>query len=229
MSKTKTRYSQIILKISGEAFVAPKTLNLVVRQILDAYRLRTKIGIVVGGGNFMRGKMATDMDRLTADRIGLIATVANGLLLESALKPLAKVCHLSALPVPNIVEPYSQDRALEILKNGHLLVLSGGTGNPYFTTDTAAALRAAELKADILIKGTKVAGVYSADPKKDPKAVKYDKISYSQTLKQDLKIMDATAFTLCQENQIPIVVLNIFEPNSLKKVLVGKKIGSMIC
>ena len=177
----------------------------------------------------MRGKTVAGVDRRIADRIGLISTVINGLFLENLLNKSTNVLHLSSFPIPGIVESYSQERALNTLKSNHLLILSGGTGSLYFTTDTAAALRAAELAADVIVKGTKVDGVYSADPQKNPKAVKYDKITYAQALNRNLKILDSTAFALCQENKIPIIVINIFKPHSLKMVLSGKKIGSKIC
>jgi uridylate kinase len=229
VNKDKLAYQRIVLKISGESFSSSENLKSISRQIIDARKLGVEIGVVVGGGNLIRGKTATGIDRRIADRIGLLSTIVNGLLLENALKKSAKVIHLAAFPIKGIVEPYSQEHALECLKSHQILVLSGGTGSLFFSTDTAAALRAAELEADAVIKGTKVDGVYSADPHKNPKAVKFDKISCSQALNQDLKIMDSTAFTLCQENRIPIVVIDIFQPNSLKKVLLGKKIGSMIC
>lgn len=229
MNKKKSCYNRIILKISGEAFSSQELLKKIVGQIIDAYKFGTAIGVVVGGGNLIRGKAALDIERKIADRIGLLATLVNGLILENLLKKIAKVRHFSALSVSNIVEPYSPEYAMESLKAKHILILSGGTGNLYFSTDTAAALRAVELNAEVLIKGTKVDGVYSTDPQKNPKAVKYDKITYQQALSQDLKVMDNTAFALCQENKIPIVVINIFQPKSLRKVLLGKKTGSVIC
>lgn len=232
-SHPTARFKRIILKISGEAFSSKEKLNSILDQIMAAFELKTEIGIVVGGGNLMRGKIATladsNLDRGVADRIGLISTIINGLLLENSLKRMAKVLHLSALPIPNIVEPYSQKRAMESLKSNYLLILSGGTGNLYFTTDTAAALRAAELSAAILIKGTKVDGVYSDDPQKNPKAKKYDQLTFSQAINQNLQVLDNTTFVLCQENKIPIGVINIFQSGSLKKFLLGKKVGSIVC
>lgn len=229
MSKEKLLYQRIILKISGESFSSAENSKLISRQIISAHRLGTEIGVVVGGGNLIRGKTVSDIDRRIADRIGLISTIINGLWLESTLKRLAKVIHLSSFPIPGIVESYTQERASDLLKSKYIVILSGGTGSLFFTTDTAAALRAAELEADIVIKGTKVAGVFSADPQKNPRAIKYEKISYAQALKQNLQIMDSTAFALCQENRIPIKVIDIYQPNSLKKVLLGKKIGSIVC
>lgn len=229
MSKTKLAYQRIILKISGESFASEENLKPVCRQITDAHKLGVEIGVVVGGGNLIRGKLVTDIERNIADRTGLIATIINGLLLENALMKWSKLKHLSCLPISGIVEGYSREKALEYLKSNHILILSGGTGSPYFTTDTAAALRAAELGADSVIKGTKVDGIYSDDPKKNPGAIKYEKISYHQVLKQNLQVMDRTAFALCQENRIPIIILDIFQVNSLKKLLAGKKIGSIVC
>lgn len=229
MNKDKPAYHRIILKISGEVFLSSENLKLICRQIIDAHNLGTEIGVVVGGGNIIRGKTTIGIDRKIADRIGLLSTIVNGLILENALKKSAKVIHLAAFPVKGIVKPYSQEFAIESFKSNWILVLSGGTGNLFFSTDTAAALRAAELGADAVIKGTKVDGVYSTDPQKNPKAVKYGKITFAQALNQELKIMDSTAFALCQENRIPIIVINVFQPNSLKKVLLGKKIGSAIC
>ena len=229
MSKEEPYFKRIILKISGESFSTLENSKLISRQIIDAHRMGVEIGIVVGGGNLMRGKTVTGIDRLIADRIGLISTTINGLFLENLLNKAANVLHLSAFPIPGIVESYSQEHALNCLKSKRLLILSGGTGVLYFTTDTAAALRAAELEADVIIKGTKVDGVYSADPKKNPRAIKYDKISYAQALNRNLKVMDSTAFALCQENKITIIIINIFKPHSLKMALAGKKIGSKIC
>jgi uridylate kinase len=229
VSKKGSCYQRIILKLSGEAFSSQQSIELIGNQILDAAKLGMEIGVVVGGGNLIRGKSAAGIERKIADRIGLIATLVNGLILENLLKKSAKVRHLSTLPIHSIVETYLPELAIDALKTKHILVLSGGTGNIYFTTDTAAALRATELNASLLIKGTKVDGVYSADPQKNPSAVKYDKITYKQALSQDLKIMDSTAFALCQENKIPIAVINIFKPKTLKKVLLGEKIGSIIC
>jgi uridylate kinase len=229
VNKNKPAYQRIILKISGESFSSSENLKLICRQIIDAHKFGTEIGVVVGGGNLIRGKTAAGIERRIADRIGLLSTIVNGLLLEDALKKSAKVVHLAAFPIQGIVEPYSQEQALESLKLNRILVLSGGTGSLFFSTDTAAALRGGELEADAVIKGTKVDGVYSADPQKKQNAVKYDKITFTHALNQELKIMDNTAFALCQENRIPIIVINIFQPNSLKKVLLGKKIGSVIC
>lgn len=229
MSKDKPVYKRIILKISGEVFSSSGNLKSISQQIIDAHKLGAEIGVVVGGGNLLRGKTATGIDRTIADRAGLIGTIINGLFLENTIKKTAKVNHLSSIAIPGIVEQYSQERALDYLKLKYILVLSGGTGSLYFTTDTAAVLRAAELNADLVVKGTKVDGIYSADPKKNPNAVKYDKISYAQALNQNLKVMDSTAFALCQENKIPLIIINIFQADSLRKVLTGKKIGSIIC
>lgn len=229
MSKKKTPFHRIILKISGESFSSSENLKIISGQIIDTHKLGTEIGIVVGGGNVIRGKTVSGIDRKIADRIGLISTITNGLLLENILKKSAKLSHFSSIPISGIVEAYSQEEALDRFKSRHILILSGGTGSLYFTTDTAAALRAAELDADVIIKGTKVDGVYSDDPHKNSKAIKYDRISYAQALNRNLKVMDSTAFALCQENKIPIIVINIFQTNSLKKVLSGKKIGSIIC
>lgn len=229
MSKEKSYYSRIILKISGESFSSAENSKLISQQIIDAHKLETEVAIVVGGGNLIRGKTVTNIDRRNADRIGLISTIINGLWLEDILKKQSKVIHLSAFIIPGIVESYTQERAIDYLKSKYIVILSGGTGSLFFTTDTAAALRAAELKADVVIKGTKVDGVFSTDPHKHPRAIKYDKITYAQALKLNLKIMDSTAFALCQENKIPIKVINIFQPNSLKKVLLGEKIGSIVC
>lgn len=229
MSKKKTPFHRIILKVSGESFSSSENLKLISGQIIDAHKSGAEIGVVVGGGNVIRGKNVSGIDRKIADRIGLISTIINGLLLENSLKKSTKVTHLSSLPIAGIVKTYSQEAALDRLKSSHILILSGGTGSLYFTTDTAAAIRAAELDADVIIKGTKVDGVYSADPQKNSKAIKYDKISYAHALNRNLMVMDTTAFALCRENKIPIIVINIFQTNNLKKVLAGKKIGSIIC
>ena len=194
-----------------------------------AARDKTRLAVVVGGGNILRGRDTTDMDRTVADRAGMIATSINGIRLTEALNHLVPAVHLSAFGIPSFVERYTVERGRAELDAGRILVLSGGTGNPFFSTDSAAALRAAELNLDVILKGTNVKGVYSADPKKNPRARFYAELTYEQAIEEKLAVMDLAAFTLCMERRIPIHVFDIDRPKAIIETIQGKPIGSRIC
>ncbi len=224
-------FPRIVLKVSGECFNSDPDTNLLLQQIESIQTTVIETSIVVGGGNVLRGRdaPAVNIDRIRADWIGMLGTVISGILLENALQRIGlPSAHLSALPLAGIVEPYTIPSARSHLAQKRILVLSGGIGNPFFSTDTAAALRACELGAAALLKGTTVDGVYSSDPKKDPQAQRYATLSYEEALAKDLQVMDATAFSLCRNQHIPIVVFNILESGSLKKVIAGETTGTVI-
>lgn len=225
------KYKRILLKLSGEALMGkgsygidPETAARVSREVKHAREIGTDVCIVVGGGNIFRGikGAAEGLDRSTADHMGMLATVMNALALQNALEQEGVDTRvLSAIPMASVSEPYIRRRAIRHLEKGRVVIFAAGTGNPFFTTDTAAALRAAEMGCDALLKGTQVDGVYNADPKLDPTAVRYEKLSYIDVLRQDLKVMDASAISLSRENNIPIVVFSIHAENELVKVLQG--------
>lgn len=222
-------YQRILLKISGECFSQKRLLASVVTQIAQAARSSTKLAVVVGGGNIIRGKTAHQIDPIAADRAGMLATVINGIRLADALQHSTPVQHFAAFAVGDFINPYNADRARKNLAEGKVLILSGGTGNPFFSTDSAAALRAIELKLDIILKGTRVGGVFSADPKKNPKARFYSRLTYEEALSKELAVMDLTAFALCQTHRIPIIVFDISQPGAILKIIRGEKIGSYLC
>lgn len=230
MSQTPL-YKRILLKLSGEALMGngsygidPETAARVSREVKQARAIGTEVCIVVGGGNIFRGikGAAEGLDRSTADHMGMLATVMNALALQNALEKVGVDTRvLSAIPMASVSEPYIRRRAIRHLEKGRVVIFAAGTGNPFFTTDTAAALRAAEMNCDALLKGTQVDGVYNADPKLDPSATRYEKLSYMDVLSQDLKVMDASAISLSRENNIPIVVFSIHTENELVNVLNG--------
>jgi uridylate kinase len=229
-----TKYNRIILKLSGEFFgnddktFNEPAINYAVEQILQAKNMGTKIGVVVGGGNIMRGRDAAWLDTIDADLCGMVGTVINGVVLHSLLESKGQRVKLSSgLVVEGIAAKFSKSTDLEFFDSGGIVIFVGGTGNPLFTTDTAAALRAAEFRVDMLIKGTKVAGVYSADPMTNKSATFYKEISYEQVIKKHLKVMDLAAFNICRDAGIPIYVYNFFE-HDLRGVLSGRKIGTII-
>ncbi len=226
VSKT---FPRVLLKISGECFLDEALIASVVNQLTRAVRADVKVAVVIGGGNIIRGRTAALNDPVAADRAGMLATVINGIRLTHLLNQKVPACHLAAFPVGEFIEGYRVERARAELTAGKVLVLSGGTGNPFFSTDSAAALRAAELKMTAILKGTKVPGVFSADPEKNPKARFYPRLTYEQALAENLQIMDTAAFALCREKRIPIVVFDIKEPDAILKIIRGKKIGSWIC
>ncbi len=226
------RFKRVLLKLSGEALMGdgsygidPVTANRVSQEIKRAREIGTEVCVVVGGGNIFRGikGAAEGLDRSTADHMGMLATVMNALALQNALEKVGVDTRvLSAIPMASVSEPYIRRRAIRHLEKGRVVIFAAGTGNPFFTTDTAAALRAAEMNCNALLKGTQVDGVYNADPKKDPSAVRYDRLSYMDVLRQDLKVMDASAISLSRENNIPIVVFSIQTQDELVKVLQGE-------
>ncbi len=228
---TEPKYKRVLLKLSGEALMGngsygidPETAARVSNEIQQARDIGTEVCVVVGGGNIFRGLKgaAEGLDRSTADYMGMLATVMNALALQNALEKIGVDTRvLSAIPMASVSEPYIRRRAIRHLERGRVVIFAAGTGNPFFTTDTAAALRAAEMNCNALLKGTQVDGVYNADPKEDPSAVRYESLSYMDVLKQDLKVMDASAISLSRENNIPIVVFSIHAQNELVNVLQG--------
>jgi len=232
-------YKRILLKLSGEALagpngfgIDPNAAHFIAERVQAIHELGVQVAIVIGGGNLWRGEMGVrrGMDQSTADHIGMIGTVMNGLALQDALERLGvKTRVQTAVEMNKVAEPYIRLRAVRHMEKGRVVILGGGTGNPYFTTDSAAALRASEIAADIVIKATKVDGVYSADPKKDASATRYDRLSYQDVLDRRLKIMDMTAFTLCQENHMPIMVLDFWQPDALLRAVQGDySVGTLI-
>lgn len=233
-----TKYKRVLLKLSGESLmgsqnygIESKRLQEYAGQIKEIVDLGVSVGIVIGGGNIFRGLKGTEsgFDRINGDYMGMLATVINSLALQSALESngvKAKV--LTAIKMDPIGEMYSKTKTLEALENNTVVIFSAGTGNPFFTTDTASALRAIEMKAEVLLKGTRVDGVYTADPEKDPKAQRYDELSFNEVISKELKVMDMTAFTMCKENNKEIVVFNMDKVGNLKKVIFGEKIGTLI-
>ena len=234
----KNKYQRILVKISGEAFsgedafgIEPEPLKKLGEELKSAIGQGVQMAVVVGAGNLFRGSVVSKegIDKTTADYMGMVATVINGLALQSIMERLGVSTRLqTALEMRQLAEPYIRRRAIRHLEKGRLVIFAGGTGSPYFTTDTAAALRAIEIRAQIILKGTKVDGVYSADPKKVKTAKRYQRLSFGEVLKNDLNIMDATAISLCRENKIPIIVFDLFRKGNLKKVLEGAEIGTLI-
>lgn len=233
------KYSRVLLKLSGESLagdqnhgISTRILDEYARQIVEIVSSGCEAGIVIGGGNIFRGLSGTEsgFDRVKGDQMGMLATVINSLALESAIKKAGgKAMVFTSIRMEPVGELYNRDRVVEALRNGTVCILSGGTGNPFFTTDTAAALRAVETGADVLLKGTRVDGVYTADPEKDPDARKFDNISFEEVIDKRLKVMDSTAFTMCRENDMPIVVFDMNVPGNLMKVVKGNAIGTLIC
>jgi uridylate kinase len=229
---SKLKFKRILFKVSGEAMMGDqqfghdvKAIQKICQQIISAHKLGCEISVVVGGGNIFRGvsKAAEGMERVTADYMGMLATCINGLALQSALeKHNIPTRMLSAIPMNNVCEPYLKRRAARHLEKKRIVIFAAGTGNPFFTTDTAAVLRAVEMNCDVILKGTQVDGVYSADPKLDKNATRYDKLKYIDVIKQDLKVMDQTAITLAKDNKLPIIVFSIKEQNALEEVILGK-------
>lgn len=232
------KYHRILLKLGGESLAAednfgidPDAADALAAMVKVIYDLGVEIAIVIGAGNLWRGKDGLDhgMDRATADHMGMLATVMNALALADALGRIGVDTRVqTAIEMKSVAEPYIRGRAIRHLEKGRVVILGAGTGNPYFTTDTAAALRAMEIDAELLVKATKVDGVYEADPQTDPTARRFETITYIDALSQGLKVLDGTALTLCMENQMPIVVLNLWQTNSLKKTVLGESVGTLI-
>jgi len=231
-------YGRILLKLSGEALmgdqsygVDPAVADRIATDIAEIQSLGVEASIVIGGGNIFRGLAASarGMDRSTADYMGMLATVINALALQDALeKHDVPTRVLTAIEMRSVAEPFIRRRAIRHLEKGRVVVFAAGTGNPYFTTDTAAALRAMEIKADVILKGTKVDGIYTADPVKDPTATRYERVTYIQVLQERLQVMDATAVSLCMDNKLPIVVFNLKTPGNIRRVVMGEKIGTTV-
>ncbi|MCA1927036.1 MAG: UMP kinase [Calditerrivibrio sp.] len=234
----KSIYDRILLKLSGEALMGEQNYGIdgdvvkfIAGEIKEALETGVTIGIVVGGGNIFRGvsESAKDMDRVSADYMGMLATVINSLALQNALENIGVPTRVqTSIEMRQIAEPYIRRRAMRHLEKNRVVIFGAGTGNPYFTTDTTATLRASEINAQVVLKATKVDGVYTADPKKDKNALKYDKISYLDVLNKNLKVMDSTAISMCMDNKIPIIVFDLYGKGNLKKILSGEKIGTIV-
>ena len=231
-------FRRILLKLSGEALlgsrgfgVDPETVHRIAQEVHDVHQLGVQVAIVVGGGNFIRGVAASaqGVDRVVADHMGMLATVINALALQDALEKRGSPTRVvTAIEMREVAEPFIRRRAIRHIEKGRVVVLAGGTGNPYFSTDTAAALRAMELKAEVILKATKVDGVYDADPKKVPGAKMFAQIKYLDVLSRGLAVMDTTAISMCMDNSLPIIVFNLNVPGNLGRVVLGEKIGSLV-
>lgn len=238
MAVQKPCYGRILLKLSGEALagdrgygIDPAVLSGLATEIKEVLELGVQVAVVIGGGNIFRGMAAASsgMDRAGADHVGMLATIMNSLALQDALEQIGVVTRVqTAIEMKEVAEPYIRRRALRHLEKGRVVILGGGTGNPYFTTDTAASLRAMEIGADVILKATKVDGVYSADPVKDKDAVRYPELTYLDVLKKGLKVMDATATSLCMDNDLPIIVFQLSCRGNIKKVVLGEEIGTIV-
>ncbi len=234
----KAVYKRMLLKLSGEALmgeeefgIESQAIETYAKQIKEVYDMGIELAIVIGGGNIFRGLSGSDqgIDRVTGDHMGMLATVINSLALQNAIERLGVPTRVqTAIDMPKIAEPFIKRRAIRHLEKNRVVIFGAGTGNPYFTTDTAAALRAIEIDADVVVKATKVDGIYDKDPKKFDDAVKYDVVTYDECLAKNLKVMDATAISLCRENNLPILVFNLLEEGNLRKVITGEKIGTKV-
>ncbi len=232
------KYKRVLLKLGGESLASPSGYGIdvseaesIARRIKEVYDMGIEVAVVIGAGNLWRGKQGLDrgMDRATADYMGMLATVMNAMTLMDALERTGIDTRVqTALEMRTVAEPYIRRRAIRHLQKGRVVILGAGTGNPYFSTDTAAALRAMEIGADVLIKATKVDGVYDADPKQNPDAVKFDKLSYIEVLNRRLNVMDSTAISLCMDNEMPILVLNLWDRSALKGALLGEQVGTIV-
>ena len=237
-AKSVPRYARILLKLSGEALMGdgkygihPPTLAQISREVAEIHGLGVQIAVVIGGGNIFRGvaASASGMDRASADYMGMLATVINGLALQDAFEKQGLPTRvLTAIEMSQLAEPYIRRRAVRHLEKGRVVIFAAGTGNPYFTTDTAASLRAMEIHAEVILKATKVDGVYTADPKKDPTATRFKSLSYIDVLKKNLKVMDSTAISMCMDNDLPIVVFDLLTAGNIKRVVVGEAIGTLV-
>lgn len=232
------KYHRIMLKIGGESLAGPSGIGIdatqaqdIARRIKEVRELGVDVSIVIGAGNLWRGRVGQEMgmDHATADYMGMLGTVMNALALMDALEHQDVVTRvMTSIEMKTVAEPYIRRRAIRHLEKGRVVIFGGGTGNPYFSTDTAAALRAMEIEADVLIKATKVDGVYDCDPKKNPNAIKFDSLTYIDTINKRLEVMDSTAVTLCMEHKLPILVLNLWDENALKQALFGQKVGTLV-
>lgn len=232
------KYKRILLKLSGESLmgdqefgISPAMLQLYSNSIKELHDLGIEVAVVIGGGNIYRGLQAADagIERTQGDYMGMMATVINGMALQSAVESTGVTTRLvTAIEMKEIAESYIRRRAVRHLEKGRIVIFAAGTGNPYFTTDSAAALRANEIEADVILKGTRVDGIYSADPEKDPNATKYDNLTFMEAIQKGLNVMDMTAFTLCKENDLPIIVFDINDPKNLTRIVRGEHIGTLV-
>jgi uridylate kinase len=233
-------YQRIVLKLSGEALrepggrdnISPPVVRDIAERVKEVHDLGVQVAVVIGGGNIWRGLTAANrgMDRTTADYMGMLATVINGMALKSALEELGVQTRVqTAIEMKNVAEPFILGRAIRHLELNRVVIFAAGTGNPYFSTDTTAALRASEIRADVILKATKVDGVYDRDPNQDPSAKRYEQVSYTQALTQRLQVMDSTAFSLCMDNKIPIIVFDMNKPSNIRDAVLGRKIGTLVC
>jgi uridylate kinase len=235
---TRPGYKRILLKISGEALMGdagygidPKVASRLAREVREISELGVEVALVVGGGNIFRGLKASaqGMDRASGDYMGMLATVMNAVALQDALEKEGKFTRvMSAIEMREVAEPFIRRRAVRHLEKGRIVIFAAGTGNPYFTTDSAAALRALEIKADVLMKATSVSGIYTADPRKDKNAIKIEELDYRRVLRDELKVMDASAISLCMDNGMPILVFDMTVPGNIKRAVIGEKIGSLV-
>jgi uridylate kinase len=234
----KPKYKRILLKCSGEALMGqaqfgidPSVLDKIAKDVAELIQMGVEVGLVIGGGNLFRGKAlsAAGLGRVTGDHMGMLATLMNALALRDALERIDLPARImSAIPMLGIVDPYHRRKAMTHLRNGHVVIFAAGTGNPFFTTDTAACLRAIEVGAEIVLKATKVNGIYSDDPVKNPKAERYDFLTYREVLNKGLQVMDATAICLCQDQNMPLQVFDMAEPHALRKIVLGEKVGTIV-
>ena len=232
-------YKRVLLKLGGESLaekdggfgIDVNAIKSLAQEVFTGKNLGVQMAIVIGGGNIFRGATASalGMERVTGDYMGMLSTIINALALQHALEDVGIQTRVqTAIEIPQVAEPYIRRRAIRHLEKGRVVIFASGTGNPYFTTDTAASLRAMEIGADVIFKATKVDGVYSADPMKDDSAIKFDQLSYLEVLKKGLKVMDSTSVSLCMDNKLPMVIFNVREKNSIKRVLMGEKIGTLV-
>ena len=234
----RPKYSRILLKLSGEALGGPTGVNIspeavqnMAAQIREVRELGVQVVVVVGGGNIFRGLSGSKrgIERATGDYMGMLATVINALALQDALEKIGVATRVqSAISMAQVAEAFIRRRAVRHLEKGRVVIFGGGTGNPYFSTDTAAALRANEIGAEVVLKATKVDGIYDSDPKENPKAKRYSRIAYSEALRKQLKVMDSTAFSLCMDNKMPIIVFDFFKEHNLKRVVMGERVGTLV-
>jgi len=235
----KSVYKRVLLKLSGESLaeqdggfgIDVEAIKYLAKEVLDGKNLGVEMAIVIGGGNIFRGATASNlgMERVTGDYMGMLATIINALALQHALEDVGIQTRVqTAIEIPQVAETYIRRRAIRHLEKGRVVIFAAGTGNPYFTTDTAASLRAVEIGADVIFKATKVDGIYSADPMKDVSAVKFNQLTYLEILKKGLQVMDSTSVSLCMDNKLPMIIFNIREKSSIKKVLMGEKIGTLV-
>ena len=236
---SKSIYKRVLLKLSGESLaeqdggfgIDVEAIKNLAKEVLDGKNLGVEMAIVIGGGNIFRGATASNlgMERVTGDYMGMLATIINALALQHALEDVGVQTRVqTAIEIPQVAETYIRRRAIRHLEKGRVVIFAAGTGNPYFTTDTAASLRAVEIGADVIFKATKVDGIYSADPMEDDSAVKFSQLSYLEILKKGLQVMDSTSVSLCMDNKLPMIIFNVREKSSIKKVLMGEKIGTLV-